>query len=146
MTQYHCPSSASDCYAHTVQTFNGVAVGSFAAPDHKYPSYLELRLTATGSGGSDTESVRLDPQTLDLTLRSNPSGIQLTTGDTTAKAPFSRSIVVGSMISVSAPSQQRPRGKTYRFACWSDGGAQSHNIVAGARPTAYTAVYKATRR
>ncbi len=99
-----------------------------------------------GSGGSDIESVRLDLQTtVDLTFRSNLSGIQLTTGDTTAKVPFSRS-VVGSTNSVSAPSQQRPRGKTYRFAYWSDGGAQSHNIVADASPRTYTAVYRATRR
>ena len=28
-----------------------VASGSFTAPDHEYPSYLELRLTATDSGG-----------------------------------------------------------------------------------------------
>jgi hypothetical protein len=28
-----------------------VASGSFTAPDHEYPSYLELRLAATDSGG-----------------------------------------------------------------------------------------------
>ena len=31
-----------------------VASGSFVAPDHEYPSYLELRLTATDSGGLST--------------------------------------------------------------------------------------------
>ena len=49
----HCPSN---CHAHPSQTFTGVASGSFAAPDHEYPSYLELRLTATDAGGlTDTE-------------------------------------------------------------------------------------------
>ena len=32
----------------------GVACGSFVAPDHEYPSRLELRLTATDSGGLTT--------------------------------------------------------------------------------------------
>ena len=44
----HCPSN---CHTHPLQTFAGVASGSFTAPDHEYPSYLELRLTATDSGG-----------------------------------------------------------------------------------------------
>src|SRR5262249_17656795 len=51
---HHCPSN---CHTHPVQDFIGVASGSFAAPDHDYPSYLELRLTATDSGGlTDTKS------------------------------------------------------------------------------------------
>jgi PKD repeat protein len=40
---HHCPST---CHTHAVQTFSGVASGSFTAPDHEYPSYLDLRLTA----------------------------------------------------------------------------------------------------
>ena len=38
----HCPSG---CHEHALQTFDGVDHGSFAAPDHEYPSYLELTLT-----------------------------------------------------------------------------------------------------
>ena len=38
---HHCPS---DCHVHGIETFNGVASGSFNAPDHEYPSFLELRL------------------------------------------------------------------------------------------------------
>ena len=37
---HHCPSN---CHAHPMQSFAGVAGGSFTAPDHEYPSYLELR-------------------------------------------------------------------------------------------------------
>ena len=47
---HHCPSN---CHAHALQSFPGSDGGSFAAPDHEYPSYLELRLTATDSGGLD---------------------------------------------------------------------------------------------
>ena len=68
----HCPSN---CHAHTLQSFAGVSGGSFAGPDHEYPSYLELQLTATDSAGlTDTQSIRLDPRTVELSLRSSPSG------------------------------------------------------------------------
>jgi hypothetical protein len=42
---------ASSCHEHPLQTFTGVASNSFVAPDHEYPSHLELRLKATDSGG-----------------------------------------------------------------------------------------------
>ena len=44
----HCPST---CHEHPLQTYAGTASGSFVAPDHEYPSHLDLRLTATDSGG-----------------------------------------------------------------------------------------------
>ena len=37
---HHCPSN---CHTHPLQSFAGVAGGSFTAPDHEYPSHLELR-------------------------------------------------------------------------------------------------------
>ena len=62
----HCPSN---CHTHSIQSFTGVANGSFTAPDHEYPSYLDLKLTVTDSGGlTDTESIRLDPRTVVLTF------------------------------------------------------------------------------
>ena len=71
----HCPSN---CHTHPLQSYPGVAGGSFTAPDHEYPAYLELRLTATDSGGlSDTESLRLDPKTVSITLNSSPGGFAL---------------------------------------------------------------------
>ena len=71
----HCPSN---CHSHTVQSWPGVAGASFAAPDHEYPSYLDLELTATDAGGaSQTVVRRLDPQTVTLTFATAPSGLQL---------------------------------------------------------------------
>ena len=71
LVMQHCPSN---CHQHTIQTFSGVASGSFTAPDHEYPSYLELRLTATDAGGLDRhdESLRLDPQTVVAHVRLEP--------------------------------------------------------------------------
>ncbi len=45
---HHC-STPEDCHAHPIQNFEGVASGSFQAPDHDYPSYLELVLSANDS-------------------------------------------------------------------------------------------------
>ena len=68
----HCPST---CHEHPLQTYTGTATGSFVAPDHEYPSHLELRLTATDPGGlSNTTNIQLDPQTVDLNFLSSPRG------------------------------------------------------------------------
>jgi PA14 domain/Bacterial Ig-like domain len=136
---HHCPS---DCHEHVVQDFAGVASGSFVGPDHEYPSYLELRLTARDSGGlSDTKSVRLDPKTVELSFRSDRAGLQLTVGSANATTPFSRTVIAGSKNSIIAPSPQTLGGTNYEFACWSDGGAQSHDIVAPDAAATYTATY-----
>jgi glucose/arabinose dehydrogenase len=135
----HCPST---CHEHPLQTFAGIASGSFVAPDHEYPSHLVLRLTATDPGGlSHTTSVRLDPQTIQLTFGSNPTGLTLAVGSTSQPAPFTRTAIMGSTLSVSAPSPQASGGSTYEFVSWSDSGAQTHNIVANTS-TSYVATYR----
>jgi glucose/arabinose dehydrogenase len=137
----HCPD---DCHPHVIETFEGVQEGSFPAPDHEYPSYLQLQLTATDSHGLQTTITRdLQPETVDLTFRTSPSvspGLQLGFNLETAAAPFTRTVIVGSFNSISAPDQSR--GSTdYTFQSWSDGGDQNHDIVAPATPTTYTATF-----
>ena len=140
---HHCPT-ADTCHEHVWESFSGVASGTFTAPDHEYPSYLELRLTATDSGGlTHTQSVRLDPQAVELSFHSEPAGLKLMVGGTESTTPFSRTAIVGSKNSVSAPSPQVLAGTTYNFASWSDGKAQSHDIVAPSAATTYTATYAA---
>ena len=137
---HHCPSN---CHTHPVQTFSGVASGSFTAPDHEYPSYLELRLTATDSGGlTDTTSVRLDPRTVALTFQTVPGGMRLAVNGTEGTATFSRTVIVGSRNTISAITPQVKGRKTYTFSSWSDGGAATHDIVAPASAATYTARFK----
>jgi hypothetical protein len=141
LVQQHCPSN---CHQHVVQDFSGVAPGSFVAPDHEYPSYLELRLTATDSGGlTDTRTVRLDPRTVALTFQTTPGGLELAVNGSQGTATFGRTVIVGSTNSISAVSPQPKGPKSYSFSSWSDGGAQTHNIVAPANPTTYTARFRA---
>lgn len=143
LTLQHCTSS-TNCHAHNVQNWTGVASGSFVAPDHEYPSYLDLTLTATDSDGHSTsQTVRLSPQTVVLTFQSNPSGARLVVGGVEQVAPFTRTVIVGSNNSISAISPQNLfLGLPFRFSMWSDGGAQTHNITAPAAPTTYRATYR----
>jgi glucose/arabinose dehydrogenase/PKD repeat protein len=142
---HHC-FTPTDCHTHLLQTVNGVSSGSFTAPDHEYPCWLEVRLVATDSGGlTSTTSVRLDPKTVVLTFKTNPGGLvlsDLVVNEAPRATPFSVTVVVGSANSVSAPSPQQFNKSTYNFTSWSDGGPQSHTITAPAVNTTYTAIYR----
>jgi glucose/arabinose dehydrogenase len=136
----HCTTG---CHTHLVETRAGVASGSFAAPGHDYPSSLEIRLTARDSGGlTRTASVTLQPKTVNLTFQSNPTGLQLTAGLTTARAPFTITAIQKANIQLIATTPQKYRGKNYVFVSWSDGGAQTHTITAPSTATTYTATYQ----
>jgi glucose/arabinose dehydrogenase len=136
---HHCPSN---CHTHPVQTWSGVGGGSFAAPDHEYPAYLELRMTATDAGGlTDTETLRLDPRTALLTFQTAPTGLQLTVGAASASSPLTRVVIEGSTNTIGAPSPQILNWTTYTWSSWSDTGAEVHNIVAPAGHTTYTAAF-----
>jgi PKD repeat protein len=133
---YHCPSN---CHTHPLQDFVGVKSGSFIAPDHEYPSYLVLELTVTDSkGAKDVKSVQLNPKTVDLTFKSKPGSMHIVVGSMSSVTPFTRTVIVGSKNSVSVPSPQTKGSKNYVFGSWSDGGAQSHDIIAPANNKSYT--------
>lgn len=138
----HCPGPG-DCHTHPVDEFTGVAGGSFGAPDHEYPAQLVLGLTATDSGGlSDTATIRLDPETVPLTLRSAPvGGVPLTLNATTAPSPWTAEVIVGARTAIAAPAVLPGRPPRW-FAAWSDGGAREHELIAPQSPATRTARYR----
>lgn len=134
----HCPSN---CHTHPLQSFVGVASGEFDAPDHDYPTFLELQLTATDSRGVvGVASVRLDPRTVALTFESSPPGFFISSATTSGTTPFVATAIVGSVISVAAPAQA-VNGISYGFESWSDGGAQNHDLAAPEAPAAFVAKF-----
>ena len=136
----HCPSV---CHTHFIEDFAGVAGGSFQAPDHEYPSYIDITLVATDSAGlQDTETLELSSNAVNLTFVTSPSGLQIEVAGTPTTTPFTIPVTVGSTNGVNAPSPQSPAGGTYFFDHWSDGGSQAHDIIAPAVPTTYTAVFQ----
>lgn len=140
----HCAANGT-CHTHNVQDFAGVASGSFVAPDHEYPSYLQLTLTATDSTGrSASKTVELQPKTVTLNFTSSPNQVLLTVGGTQQRTPFSRTVIAGSTNSISADSPQNvpPLNLKYAFSSWAHGGARAQNVVAPATTTTYKANYR----
>ena len=139
---HHCwQYDPTNCHTHIVQSWTGITSGSFVAPDHEYPAWLELQLKVTDSGGlSDTKSIRLDPLTANVNFASSPSGLSLVVGSSASTTPFTRTLIMNATTSISATTPQTLNGQSYKFASWSDGGAQSHNITISG-PGTYTATY-----
>ncbi len=142
----HCPSN---CHEHPIQSWadtdGGNPADHFFAPDHEYPSHLELRLTVTDSGGmQDSESVRLDPRTVALTLTTPlETGLSLTLNGVAARRPFTSNVIEGSTNTIGAPSAQvsATNGGTYDWVKWLHGGPQTQTVTV-ASPITYTAQFK----
>jgi glucose/arabinose dehydrogenase len=144
----HCPdpSHPTACHVHPLQTFAGIRSPELLAPQHDYPSYIEAILRVSDDRGlSGTTSLKIDPRTVDLSIASDPPGIELTAGSAAAPTPFAVPAIVGSEILLSAPPTADLNGSTYAFQSWSDGGERSRPILV-ASPTQYTAFYAPTSR
>ena len=137
----HCPFGISTgCHEHVLQTLDGVAAGSFLAPDHEYPASLRVALIARDSGDlTATQTVEIVPKTVDLTFTSVPTGLGVVVNGTVQITPFTRTVIVGSATTVDVASPQSVSGQSYAFERWSDGGARNHQIRVGETPTTYTA-------
>ncbi|HET8814950.1 MAG TPA: PQQ-dependent sugar dehydrogenase [Solirubrobacterales bacterium] len=140
----HCPDPANPtaCHVHPLQTFSGIKHAEFVAPQHDYPSYIDVVLRVSDKRGlSGTATLKINPRTVNLSLTSNPPGIPLLAASTEATSPFSVPAIDGSEILISAPPTAVLGGRTYTFAGWSDGGAREHPIVVSSAQTGYTASY-----
>jgi glucose/arabinose dehydrogenase len=127
---YHCPGEGG-CHAHPLQAFPSVASGVLTAPDHEYPSRIELKLTATDSRGlSASASIQVYPKPVEMTLLGDPGGVPLSAGFDGGPAPFSFTAIQGSNVTISAPLTYERDAKVYDFESWSDGGARVHTIEA----------------
>jgi plastocyanin len=136
--------SSGTCVATPYQSIDGQASGSFAAPDHAYPVSLDLELTATDSGGlAVSTTIRLEPETTEVTMVTDPPGLQLGIGSRSEATPFTHTVIVGSTQSITAPSPQSLASTPYEFVSWSDGAAQTHDVVVN-EPTTYTATFQAS--
>jgi glucose/arabinose dehydrogenase len=140
----HCPDPAHPeaCHVHPLQTFAGIRRPEFIAPQHDYPSYIEVVLRVSDDRDlSGTAKLKINPRTVNLSLASDPPGIQLLAASTEAPTPFSVPAIDGSEILLSAPSTAVVGGKTYSFDHWSDGGARAHAIHVSPAQSLYTASY-----
>ena len=105
-------------------------------------NYLEIRLTATDSSGlSKTITQELQPNRANVTFESQPAGLSLQVDGEAFAAPQTLVSWEGYNLNVTATSPQALGGIPYAFSSWSDGGAQTHQILTGATSSTYTATY-----
>ncbi|MBY0507099.1 MAG: PQQ-dependent sugar dehydrogenase [Bryobacteraceae bacterium] len=126
-----------------VAEFTG-AGGSFTVPlQTPYTLtdvYFLIYLTATDPQGfSTTVTRRVDPRVATHTLRTVPTGRQLTLDGTPVATPAAFGSVVSLQRILGAPSPQMAGGSRYAFSNWSDGGAATHTISSPISDTTYAA-------
>ena len=135
-----------DAHAHPfIPATTGATSGSFVIPQSGHTEanvFYRIHLTVRDAGGL-THSTFSDlvPRTATITLASSPSGLQLTLDGQPVTTPFATLGVVGVLRTLGAVSPQTSGGSPYAFQAWSDGGAQTHEIVTPATSTTYAATY-----
>ena len=106
-------------------------------------NYLEVRLTATDSKGlSKTLTREVQPNRVNVSFATNPSGLALLINGQTFTTPKTQVSWEGYTLKVDAPSPQTLSGRPYVFSSWSDGKGSQHDIFTGATPGTYTATFK----
>ncbi len=134
----HCPSV---CHSH--ELLGAGTDPDVVAPDHEHPSHLVVQYRATDARGlSSTESLRLDPRTAELRVRTKPRRLRVVVAGQQHRTGWTGTFIEGSQVSLSAPRKQRHRGRAWRFERWSDGGGRSHVVTAGPGTTTLRAVYR----
>lgn len=137
---HHCAEDGT-CHEHHDLGSRTGASGSFDAPDHPYPTWLEIRLSVEDQfGATGTDSVLIYPKTVDLTIASQPSGLDFGVGTT----PYTTEVIVNSRVALAAPESAVFGGWPFEFSHWVHGGARTQDLLAPATDTTYTAVYQLT--
>ncbi|MEA2564449.1 MAG: hypothetical protein QOH06_5953 [Acidobacteriota bacterium] len=133
---------------HTHPWFSGTGNNlTFTAPapedlDATDGSFLDVRLTATDSGGLTGNAQRnMQPSKITLTLDTQPAGLDLTVNGRQVTGPYTFTSWESWGIDVSAPNQSDGTD-TWIFTSWSDGGAPAHRIIIPGAPTTYTATFQ----
>ena len=120
---------------------DGVTSGSFSIPNTGETAanvFYRLFLVVTDAqGGRDTSFTDILPRTSDITINTNPQGLQITLDGQPFTAPITVTSVEGMLRSIGAPS---PQG-IYTFSNWSQGGSATQTITTPVTDAAYTANY-----
>ena len=138
---HHCPFGPETCHVHPLQAFLEVDSGTLIAPDHDYPSLIELTLTATDERGlAVTKTIDLYPHPVELTIQSDPPGVTLGAGQRSEPAPYVLTAIEDSKITLSAPKAVESEERLC-LESWSDGGDRVHTVAASSSAT-YTAKFR----
>jgi glucose/arabinose dehydrogenase len=126
---------------------SGARSGSFIIPTTGETSanvWYRIYLTVRDSQGlTHTSFVDVTPRTVNISLATDPTGLQVTLDGQPHVTPYTELNVVGMQRTIGAISPQTLGGVSYAFTSWSDGGAASHNISVPSAATTYTASFTA---
>jgi glucose/arabinose dehydrogenase len=124
----------------------GAAGGQFTIPTAGEESanvWYRIHVTVQDSGGLTTTTFRdVVPIVADVTLATDPPGLQVTLDSQPQTGPMTFAGVAGMVRSLAAVSPQTLNGTTYTFVSWSDGGAASHSIATPGTNTTVTATFR----
>ena len=105
--------------------------------------FYRIHLTVTDSNGAQGSTyIDIVPNTVVLTLVTDPPGLDLTLDGQPIGTPSSFESVVGMLRTLGAPAPQRINKGNYSFWGWSDGGAQTHEISTPEIDSDYLAAYR----
>jgi glucose/arabinose dehydrogenase len=129
-----------------VQPTNGVAGGSFTIPTQGETSadvFYRIILTVRDAFGLTHTSMRdVTPITSNITLATEPAGLEVTLDGQPFVAPRTTTSVEGMSRAIGATTPQVVGGRTFVFDSWSEGGAATHNITTPEADTTFTAVFR----
>ena len=136
-----------DTHSHPfLAEVSGATSGSFTVPTTGHTEtnvWYRIVLTVRDSAGATQTTFRdVLPRTVNLTIATNPPGLQLRLDAQPTPTPLTFASVVGIVRNLDAPLTQLSGGTTYEFVSWSDGGAATHDIATPAANTTYTATYR----
>ena len=137
-----------DGHVHPGTPITGTRNGNLTIPTsgHDFSGNTRYRITLTvrdSDGLTSTRSVTVNPQKVNLSFDTVPSGRTLYLDGIAKTTPFVHDTLVGFNHTIEARDQAA--GNTaYTFASWSDGGARQHTITVPASPATYTASFNST--
>lgn len=128
-----------------IQKLNNKKSSQFEVPaigETETNVFFRVQLILTDSDGATSLTyVDVLPRVRQLTLESDPPGLQLALDGQPFTSPIYSTTVEGVQRYITAPKIQTVGGKTYKLDDWSDGGKYTH-VVAPKKDKAYKAVYR----
>ena len=124
---------------------SGACGGSFTVPTTGHTEanvWYRIHLTVQDSNGLTFTTERdVLPRKVQLTLATNPPGLQIRLDDQPISTPLVVDSVVGIERTIEGITPQTAGDATYTFSRWSDGGALKHLVATPAASPTYTASY-----
>ena len=143
ITLLHCPGGG--CHPHPLQSFDGIASGSFVAVPDGYPAKYQITLTATDDTQlAGSSSVTIESRPTRLTFDTVPTNlVALKVGGQYVTSPFTLEAVPGETLEVEADSSVPMLEASLIVDGWSDGGAGlQRTLVVPDADTTLTVTYR----